>query len=72
LGELSPIGQLFSLGSFLKITNGARIFGQLFFHRKNNASDLTKNGLGYILGSFSQSHLATLLVGEEEEGYIEI
>jgi hypothetical protein len=31
LGEFSPIfGRLFSLDSFLKITEGARIFGPLF------------------------------------------
>jgi hypothetical protein len=35
LGEFSTIGPLFSLGSFLKIKEGAEIFGLLFCHRKS-------------------------------------
>jgi hypothetical protein len=30
LGEFSPIGQLFTLGSFLNMTKVAKVLGQLF------------------------------------------
>jgi hypothetical protein len=35
LGEFSPIVQLFSLGSFLKITEVAQIFGDFFSTEKD-------------------------------------
>jgi hypothetical protein len=66
LGEFSPIGrlfslgscflwevvffgQLFSLGSFLKIIKAAQL---LCLHGNIYVFVLTKNGLGYILGDF--------------------
>jgi hypothetical protein len=35
-------------------------FGGLLFRRKKLCINFDKNGLGYILGDFSQSHLVTL------------
>jgi hypothetical protein len=55
LGEFSPIGQLFSLGSLLKITQGAQILGLLFSHRKSNVLILAKSAVGNILGDFFTS-----------------
>jgi hypothetical protein len=53
LGELSPSGRLFSLGSLLKVTEGAYVnFLAYFFHSINYVLNLTKNGLGYTLGDF--------------------
>jgi hypothetical protein len=46
------LGDLFSLGSFFKITELAEIFDLLFFHGKSSVLSLTNNGLGYILGEF--------------------
>jgi hypothetical protein len=51
LGEFSPIGQLFSLGSVLKITEGGH-FLATFFHGTGNVLILTNHWLGYILGDF--------------------
>jgi hypothetical protein len=53
LGEFSPIGWLFTLGSFLKMTKVAQIYG---LHFPNVSATcvliLRKNGLGYLLGAF--------------------
>jgi hypothetical protein len=57
LGEFPPIGRLFSFGRFLKITSVADIFEHFF---KAVPIFLPKNGLGCILGAFSQTNLATL------------
>jgi hypothetical protein len=46
LGEFSPIGRLFTLGSFLKITKVAHIFGASFFPRKKGCVDFSKKWLG--------------------------
>jgi hypothetical protein len=51
LGEFSPIGRLFSLGSFKKVhTEGAQIFGANFFHGNCYELLVTKGGCGYKLG----------------------
>jgi hypothetical protein len=42
LGEFSPIGQRFTLGSVLKITEVAKSFVLLFFHSTVYVSILTK------------------------------
>jgi hypothetical protein len=49
------------LDQFFKLTQAAKIFGQLFFLKKSRALKLTKHGLGHILGDFLQLHLVTLL-----------
>jgi hypothetical protein len=51
LGEFSPIGRFYSLGSFLKITEVAQILG-LFFQGKSYVLILTKDGLDYNFGNF--------------------
>jgi hypothetical protein len=48
LGEFSPIGRLFSLASFLEITEGAQ-YWLLLFHVRIN---FDKNGLSYSVGDF--------------------
>jgi hypothetical protein len=53
LGEFSPIVRLFTLGSFLKITKVAKMFGQLFF---TVHTFLTKN----VWASFGAIFLVTL------------
>jgi hypothetical protein len=47
----SPIGWLFTLGSFFKKTGVTKVFGQ-FFRGTNYVLILADNGLGYILGTF--------------------
>jgi hypothetical protein len=59
LGDFSPLGWLFILGSFLKIIEEAQIIGLLFFSTRY-VLILTKHGLGYILGGFLLTHLVTL------------
>jgi hypothetical protein len=58
LGEFSPIGQLFTLGSLLKNTKVAQ-FWATFSMEKSYVFILTKIALGYTLGDFftnSSSH----------------
>jgi hypothetical protein len=64
LGEISPIGWLFSLGRFSKIAEVAQILGLLFIWKKL-CIEFDKNGLGYMYFGrfFWQTHLVTL-VGE--------
>jgi hypothetical protein len=57
LGEYSPIGRLFSLGSFSKISTEAQIFGLLFLHRKSCLFLLQKTAWATIWTIFSQTHL---------------
>jgi hypothetical protein len=61
LGEFSPIGQLFALGSFLKITESALIFALLYPIEKKYIN-CDKNG-GKHFGRLFQinSHLVTLI-----------
>jgi hypothetical protein len=55
LGEFSPIGQLISLGIFMKIIKRVE-FPVRFFHRKKFMHKFwQKNGLGYSLGDFFAS-----------------
>jgi hypothetical protein len=55
LGQVSPIGRLFTLGSYFFIADvhSPQIWST-FFHGKGEALILTKNVLGYILGEFFQ------------------
>jgi hypothetical protein len=52
LGEFSPIGRLFSLGSSSKNCRSSQIFWATIFCGKNYLLALTTTGLGYILGYF--------------------
>jgi hypothetical protein len=53
LGEFSPIGWLFTLAKFMKITEVAEIFFATFFPRQvSYAQSLTKKVLGHILADF--------------------
>jgi hypothetical protein len=63
LGDILRIGQVFTLGNFLKITEVALIFGLTFFTVPVMfVLILAKNELGYILGGiFLQTHLVTLV-----------
>jgi hypothetical protein len=45
LGEISPIGRFLTLGSFLKVTEVAKIFWVTFSHGKGFGLILTKMGL---------------------------
>jgi hypothetical protein len=60
LGVFSPVGRVFTLGSFMKITEVAQIFVQSFFLDNSYALILKKNCLGCILGNFFHKYLATL------------
>jgi hypothetical protein len=54
LGENSPNGRVFTLGSFVKITEEAHIFYATFFQCKGYLHiNVDKNGLGYILHDLS-------------------
>jgi hypothetical protein len=44
-----------------KVVGLAPAFLSNFFPRKNKVFILTKNGSGYILGDFSQTHLRAIL-----------
>jgi hypothetical protein len=63
LGEFSPVGRLFTLGSFSEIAEVAPNFRAAIFSGKIYALILTFNGLGYILGDFfsSKTQMVTLL-----------
>jgi hypothetical protein len=52
LGEFSPYGRLFSSGIFLKNTTNNTQIGATFPQSIDNELNLTKNGLGNILGVF--------------------
>jgi hypothetical protein len=52
LGEISPNGRSFTLGTFKNITEVAQNFGLLFFFSIDYALILTKNWFGYDLGDF--------------------
>jgi hypothetical protein len=51
LGENSPNGWLFALGSYMKIPEVAHIFG-LFVQMLSLSINFDKKGPGYILGEF--------------------
>jgi hypothetical protein len=52
LGKFSLNGRLFSLGSFVKITERVQVFWVIFFHGKINVFILSKNRLGNSLCDF--------------------
>jgi hypothetical protein len=58
-GEFSSIGWLFALDSFSIIAKLVQIFG-LLFPNVPVMHFFDKNGMGYILGDFSQIYLALL------------
>jgi hypothetical protein len=61
LGEFSSIGRLFTLGSFIKITEKALFFLATFFHSKRYAYFSTKKiRWATIWAIFSPTHLVTL------------
>jgi hypothetical protein len=51
LDDFSPIGRLFTMGSFLRSQKQPYIWAT-FIHQKIQAIKFTKNGLGYISGDF--------------------
>jgi hypothetical protein len=53
LGEFLPIGQWFTLGSFLcrRVVEVVQIFVQTRYNKTNELL-MTNNGLGYFLGDF--------------------
>jgi hypothetical protein len=64
LGEFSPIGRLFTLGSFLKITKVAQFFGQHLSIYKSVVLFVLKKGWSKLCAIFSQTYLVTLLVAK--------
>jgi hypothetical protein len=60
LGDFSPIGQLFTLGCLLNITEVALSLGN-FFSRGNTYALI---GWATFWAIFSQTHLVTLLMAE--------
>jgi hypothetical protein len=62
LGEFSPIGYLFTLGSFLTNTEVTQIFRLLLSTVQSTyASNFDKNWVGlHFMPFFSQTHLVTL------------
>jgi hypothetical protein len=61
LGELSPFGWQFTMGSFSKFAKVFHTFGLLFPWLRLRIS-FVKKLLGYILDDFAQTYLVTLLV----------
>jgi hypothetical protein len=61
LGKYSPIGQLFSLGKFLKIKEVAQIIGLLFYTDKLMYLFSHEMVWLYLGRFFSQTHLVTLI-----------
>jgi hypothetical protein len=57
LGEFSPFGRSFTLGSFFVNYKSGQNFGAAFYRRKRYAIILAKNGLGCILGDFLSNAL---------------
>jgi hypothetical protein len=51
----------FYFRQFFEIDEGVQIFGLLFSAVKNSLFVLTNDGLGYILGTFPEIHLVTLV-----------
>jgi hypothetical protein len=62
LGEFSPNGQLFTMGSLMKIIEVAQIFLRILIRgKKSYILLLTKNGFGFTFWAiFSQGHLASM------------
>jgi hypothetical protein len=61
LGEFWPIGRLLNLVSFCKNYRNGSNHWATCFHGKSCVLIFIRNGFGYILGDFSQTHLVTLL-----------
>jgi hypothetical protein len=61
LGEFSPVGRLFTLGRFLKITYVAQIVGQYLSTAQVTQTSLEEMGWAAFWVTFSQTHLVTLI-----------
>jgi hypothetical protein len=62
LGEFSPNGRLFALGSYLKMKKVAHILGDSLFHGEGYAIILTKNVLGfYFIVAILSCNVDTLI-----------
>jgi hypothetical protein len=57
LGQFSPIGQLFSFIFFENDKSGPKVWATFFDEKSYACINGDKNGFGYILGDFSQTHL---------------
>jgi hypothetical protein len=66
LGEISPTGRLFSLGSFMKMTEVVRIFCSSFLHGKCVVLILTKMFWATFWATFWAIFSNTQLVTLEE------
>jgi hypothetical protein len=63
LGEFSPIGWLFSLGSFCEnYKSNPNNWDGYIFHGKRYLAIFTKNELGYIWATYSEMHPVKLLI----------
>jgi hypothetical protein len=62
LGEFSPFGRLFTLGSFLRNDKGNPNFRATFFLGRSYVLFFYKNRFGYSVVIFSLTHLVTLFV----------
>jgi hypothetical protein len=60
LGEFSPNVLLFALGSYIKITEVAHIFGLLYSMVMVHEIILPKNGWATFLANFFRTYLVTL------------
>jgi hypothetical protein len=73
LGEFPPNGRLFTLSSFLKITEVAHICVLHFpfaYSTYRLCVNLTKRVLGYILGAFYETNLVTQLKSLKTHFYV--
>jgi hypothetical protein len=61
-GEVSPIGWLFALGGFLKITEVAQMYALLFPNESVMKLFWQKTGWATFWATFSQTHLVTLFL----------
>jgi hypothetical protein len=59
LGEFSPLGQLFYIGCFLKISEVAKTFDCFFYSEKSNLLILPKR-VGLHIGVFFHKHIWSL------------
>jgi hypothetical protein len=60
LGEFLLIGQFFTLNIVMIIAELAYFLATFFYIKNYAIIHINKNGLGYILGIFSQMHPVTL------------
>jgi hypothetical protein len=70
LGEFSPIGRLFTLGSFCKISEATQIFGLHFPWYMLSINFDKKMGWAKFGATFSQTHQVTLFSGENLGSFV--